>query len=276
MQLNVRHNQLLDLTSPKVMAIVNITPDSFYTAWGQLSEDELLKKISEVIEQGADILDLGSHSTRPGHTPISAEEEWQRLAPALRLIRNAFPNSIISIDTYQSDVATKAIDLGADMINNVYGGCMNEDIYRRMAHEKVPYILTHSLEYSALSDSAVYDYTMSQLLDFFQSQLDRLHRLGMADVIVDPGFGFGKTEKQNYTILEQLNVLSYLRAPILVGLSRKSMLYKPLQTTPEHVLPATVAAHMVALERGANILRVHDVAAAKQAITVYTLTHLAK
>lgn len=267
------HNQLLDLSSPQVMAIVNITPDSFYTAWGDLDSDMLLCNIQSLIEQGADIIDIGACSTRPNSTPVDAEEEWNRLEQALRLIRMHFPKAILSVDTFRTEIAKKAIEAGADIINDVYGGDADEGMWKVVAEYNVPYILTHARKIQAQGEVENYDYTMSHVLDYFQSQLDRLHRMGIADVVIDPGFGFGKTEEQNYRILEQLNILSVLHAPILVGMSRKSMLYKPLCATPEKVLPATVAANVLALERGARILRVHDVEAAKQAIAIYMLTH---
>lgn len=275
MQLKVSHNRLLDLSSPRVMAIVNVTSDSFYTSWGECSDEVLLSNVQLVIDQGADILDIGACSTRPGSTPVTAEEEWQRLSHALQLIRSCFPKAIVSVDTFRAEIADRAIEAGADIINDVCGG-NDEEMWKVIARHNVPYILTYAQEIQSQGEVKDYDYTMSHVLDYFQSRLDALHRMGVADVVVDPGFGFGKTVEQNYRILDQLDILSVLHAPILVGISRKSMLYKPLCSTPEEVLPATVAANMLALERGAHILRVHDVEAAKQAITVYTLAHKIK
>ena len=275
MQLKVSHNRLLDLSSPKVMAIVNVTSDSFYTSWGECSDEVLLSNVQLAIDQGADILDIGACSTRPGSTPVTAEEEWQRLSHALQLIRSCFPKAIVSVDTFRATVAEQALRLGVDIINDVCGG-NDEEMWKVIARHNVPYILTYAQEIQSQGEVKDYDYTMSHVLDYFQSRLDALHRMGVADVVLDPGFGFGKTVEQNYRILDQLDILSVLHAPILVGISRKSMLYKPLYATPEEVLPATVAANMLALERGAHILRVHDVEAAKQAITVYTLAHKIK
>ena len=269
------HSRLLDLSSPKVMAIVNVTPDSFYTSWGECSDEVLLSNVQLVIDQGADILDIGACSTRPGSTPVTAEEEWQRLSHALQLIRSHFPKAIVSVDTFRATVAEQALRLGADIINDVCGG-NDEEMWKVIARHNVPYILTYAQEIQSQGEVKDYDYTMSHVLDYFQSRLDALHRMGVADVVVDPGFGFVKTVEQNYRILDQLDILSVLHAPILVGISRKSMLYRPLCATPEEVLPATVAANMLALERGAHILRVHDVEAAKQAMTVYTLAHKIK
>lgn len=272
MQLSLNiHNQLIDLSSPVVMAIVNITPDSFYTSWGNKDEDNLLNQIQEFVDQGADIIDIGACSTRPNSTPVDPTEEWNRLAPALKSIRRHFPKVIISVDTFRAEIAEKAILAGADIINDVYGGDADDKMWEVVAKYHVPYILTCARELP--KDSKGYNYTMSHIVDFFQEKLDNLHRMGLADVIIDPGFGFGKTEEQNYTILRQLEVLSILRAPILVGISRKSMLYKPLEKSPSDVLAATIAANTIALEHGASILRVHDVAAAKQAIAIHLLTH---
>ncbi|MBO5361517.1 MAG: dihydropteroate synthase [Paludibacteraceae bacterium] len=257
------------------MTIVNVTPDSFYTSWGECSDEVLLSNVQLAIDQGADILDIGACSTRPGSTPVTAEEEWQRLSHALQLIRSCFPKAIVSVDTFRATVAEQALRLGADIINDVCGG-NDEEMWKVIARHNVPYILTYAQEIQSQGEVKDYDYTMSHVLDYFQSRLDALHRMGVADVVVDPGFGFGKTVEQNYRILDQLDILSVLHAPILVGISRKSMLYKPLYATPEEVLPATVAANMLALERGAHILRVHDVEAAKQAIAVYTLAHKIK
>lgn len=274
MQLSIKvHNRLLDLSSPKVMAIVNITPDSFYTSFGTESSSDLLNHVQELLNQGADILDIGACSTRPNSTPVDVQEEWNRLAPALQAIRAHFPQAIISVDTFRAEIAERAILAGADIINDVYGGDADQQMWNIIAKYRVPYILTHAQEVATAGEVKDYDYTMSRMLDFFQSRLDALHRMGIADVIIDPGFGFAKTEQQNYTILHNMDIFAALNTPVLAGISRKSMLYKPLGLTPTDVLPATIAANTMALERGANILRVHDVAAAKQAIAIYSLTH---
>lgn len=264
------HNQLLDLSSPRVMAILNVTPDSFYTSCKSMSEQEILTAAEEAINNGADILDLGACSTRPGSTPTEAKEEWSRLAPALQIIRHHWKDVIISVDTFRADIADQALTVGADIINDVYGGEADPKIWDVISQHNAPYILTHSTTIPCGND---YDHTLSTVVAELQSKLDTLHKRGIADVIIDPGFGFGKTIEQNYRLLHDLQILQCLHAPILVGVSRKSMLYKPLDTTPDHVLPATIAAQTLALERGANILRVHDVAAAKQTISIHQITH---
>lgn len=257
--------QLVDFSRPRVMAIVNLSPDSFYTSYSVIDEAAFLVQIDTLLQEGADWLDLGACSTRPGFIPVSSQEEWQLLRKGIEIIRHHWPKVPLSVDTFRVEIAEKALSGGADMVNDV--GIMNEDVavWSVLANRGVPYILTYSQE-------AVGTNIMSDMLHFFQERLDSLHRQGIADVVIDPGFGFAKTIQQNYAILRQLDVLRTLNAPILVGVSRKSMLYKPLQTTPADVLPATVAAQTLALERGADILRVHDVKAAVQAITIYQLT----
>lgn len=258
--------QLVDFSRPRVMAIVNLSPDSFYTSYSVIDEAAFLVQIDTLLQEGADWLDLGACSTRPGFIPVSSQEEWQLLHKGIEIIRHHWPKVPLSVDTFRVEIAEKALSCGADMVNDV--GIMNEDVavWGVFANRGVPYILTYSQEATSTN-------IMSDMLHFFQERLDSLHRQGVADVVIDPGFGFAKTIQQNYAILRQLDVLRTLNAPILVGVSRKSMLYKPLQTTPADVLPATVAAHTLALERGADILRVHDVKAAVQAITIYQLTH---
>ncbi|MBQ9751830.1 MAG: dihydropteroate synthase [Paludibacteraceae bacterium] len=258
--------QLVDFSRPRVAAIVNLSPDSFYTSYSVIDEAAFLVQIDTLLQEGADWLDLGACSTRPGFIPVSSQEEWQLLRKGIEIIRHHWPKVPLSVDTFRVEIAEKALSCGADMVNDV--GIMNEDVavWGVLANRGVPYILTYSQEAASTN-------IMSDMLHFFQERLDSLHRQGIADVVIDPGFGFAKTIQQNYAILRQLDVLRTLNAPILVGVSRKSMLYKPLQTTPADVLPATVAAHTLALERGADILRVHDVKAAVQAITIYQLTH---
>ena len=258
--------QLVDFSRPRVVAIVNLSPDSFYTSYSVIDEAAFLVQIDTLLQEGADWLDLGACSTRPGFIPVSSQEEWQLLRKGIEIIRHHWPKVPLSVDTFRVEIAEKALSCGADMVNDV--GIMNEDVtvWSGLANRGVPYVLTYSQE-------ATSAHIMSDMLHFFQERLDSLHRQGIADVVIDPGFGFAKTIQQNYAILRQLDVLRTLNAPILVGVSRKSMLYKPLQTIPADVLPATVAAHTLALERGADILRVHDVKAAVQAITIYQLTH---
>ena len=281
MLLKVQDSRLMDLSLPRVMAIINVSPDSFYTSVYENVEatrrlgDEvvLLDVVQRALDEGADILDIGACSTRPGSTPVDAAVEWERLEWALKLVGSHFPDAVVSVDTFRADVAEKAIGLGANIINDVSGGAADERMWDVVAKHDVPYILTLAQELRKGGDKEGYDYTMSEVLRCFEERLDQLHRMGVKDVVLDPGFGFGKTLEDNYTILREMEVLKVLHAPVLVGVSRKSMLYKPLGLEPKDVLPATIAAQVMALERGANILRVHDVAAAKQAIQIVQLTH---
>lgn len=281
MLLKVQDSRLMDLSLPRVMAIINVSPDSFYTSVYENVEatrrlgDEvvLLDAVQRALDEGADILDIGACSTRPGSTPVDAAVEWERLEWALKLVRSHFPDAVVSVDTFRADVAEKAIGLGVNIINDVSGGDVDARMWDVVAKHDVPYILTLAQELRKGGEKEGCDYTMSEVLRFFEERLDRLHRMGVKDVVLDPGFGFGKTLEDNYTILREMEVLKVLHAPVLVGVSRKSMLYKPLGLEPKDVLPATIAAQVMALERGANILRVHDVAAAKQAIQIVQLTH---
>lgn len=267
MEMSIRiHNQLMSLSRPRVMAIVNLSPDSFYTSCDIANEQHFLSQVENALNEGADILDLGACSTRPHSQPIDAITEWQLLCKGLSIVRHHWPNVPLSVDTFRFDIAQQAISYGADMINDVSGALADPRMWNLAAQHHIPYVLTHAQTIGAEQP------TMVQVLDFLQNQLHQLHVQGVADVIIDPGFGFGKTIEQNYDILRQLDVLQTLQAAILVGVSRKSMLYKPLGKTPQEVLPATVAAHMLALQGGAHILRVHDVQAAQQAIQIFQLT----
>ena len=247
MQMSVRvHNQLMSLSRPRVMAIINFSPDSFYTSCPVTSEQQVLEHVDQALREGADILDLGACSTRPGSMPVNAQTEWKLLSQGLRLIRHHWSDVPISVDTFRPDIAQQAISLGANIINDISGANADPHMWEMASQYAVPYVLTHA---QPIADHTP---TMVQVLEFLQQRLDELHRRGVADVVIDPGFGFGKTIEQNYEILQQLDLLACLHAPILVGLSRKSMLYHPLASTPQEVLPATIAANMLALERGAQ------------------------
>ena len=261
--LNIR-GKLLSLTNPLVMAIVNATTDSFAFSCTNISEAEVLHVAAKAFREGADIIDVGGCSTRPGSAPVSPEEEWRRLTIALRAIRDTFPQAIVSVDTFRADIARKAIETyNVDIINDVTGGA-DPEMFATVAELGTPYVLTHAAPLTQDKPVSV------QVLEFLVRKADELHRLGVKDVIADPGFGFNKTEKQNYDLLQHLSDLRHAQLPLLVGLSRKSMFYKPLQTTPNSdiAFEATIAANTVALLNGANILRVHDVQAAKTTIKI--------
>ena len=267
--INIR-GKLVSLDTPKVMAIVNATPDSFAFSCTNISEAEVLSFAAKALQEGADFVDIGGCSTRPGAAPVSAEEEWRRLDIALRAIRSSYPEVIVSVDTFRASIAKRAVEqYGADIINDVSGGA-DPEMFGTMAELGVPYILTHSVA----SDTADTDRYVAEVIEWLGRKADELHRMGVKDVLLDPGYGFNKTEAQSYALLKHLADLKQIGLPVLVGLSRKSMFYKPLQTTPDSdiALAATTAAHTLALKNGADILRVHDVAAAKAVIHVIERT----
>lgn len=263
--------RLLDLSAPKVMAIINVTTDSFARHCTNITEAEVLRWAAEALNEGADILDIGGCSTRPGSTAPSEEEEWRRVRLAASAIRREWPETILSVDTYRASVARRAVEeQGVDIINDISGGQFDDRMFETVADMHVPYILTHTRAMpDTMQQHTDYADLMSEVLDYLQERVDALHRMDVADIILDPGFGFAKTTEQNYELLRKMEYLKVLGLPILAGLSRKSMITRPLGITPDEALAGTVALQMLALVNGANILRVHDVKEAKQVITLY-------
>ncbi|MCQ2343034.1 MAG: dihydropteroate synthase [Paludibacteraceae bacterium] len=256
---------LLTFAHPLVMGIVNVTPDSFACRAG-VDERSITDSIISMAESHPDIIDIGGCSTRPGGVVVTEEEEWQRVAKGLAIVRKVYPHIPVSIDTFRATIAARAIEqFSVDMINDV-SGLEDAEMLQVLSRARTPYILTHPRS-ACVAWTASTD-VMSELVAFFQTQLDRLHHYGVADVIIDPGLGFGKTVEQNYTILNHLDYLRILDVPVLVGISRKSMLCQPLQIEPSQALNATTTAQTVALMHGADILRVHDVVPAKQTIQI--------
>jgi len=261
--------KLVYLDKPRIMGILNVTPDSFFPGSQVKTEKELLSKAALMIEEGADILDIGGYSTRPGASEISADEEEQRLIPAISATSNQFPDIIISADTYRSSLAKKSIEAGAHMINDISGGTMDPDMFQTVGKLRVPYILMHMRGTpDTMQNLTQYDNILKEMVVYFKERMDALHQAGVNDVIIDPGFGFAKTIDQNYEILRNLAYFKTLNSPILVGLSRKSMIYKSLETGPEDALNGTTVLNTIALLNQASILRVHDVKAAKEAVTL--------
>lgn len=260
---------LVDLSTPKVMGIVNITPDSFFAESRAIDEKSILQQVEKHLSEGATFIDLGAMSTRPGSAEISIEEEENRLIPALKTVINAFPNALISIDTYRSEIAKKAVGLGAHIINDISGGQFDDNMFQTISELSVPYIMMHTLDKpEIMQKNPTYDDVVSEIIKFFSSQLQTLHQLGVKDIILDPGFGFGKTLAHNYTILKHFSEFNLLHCPILAGVSRKGMIWKLLETSPEASLNGTTVAHTLALQNGAKILRVHDVKPAMEAIKI--------
>ncbi len=262
--------KLLDLSTPCVMGILNVTPDSFFLESRMQTEKAVVARARQIIDEGGSIVDVGACSTRPGAGETSVDTEMQRLRVALPAICREFPDALISVDTFRADVARMCSDeFGVRMINDISGGDMDERMFETVARLGVPYVLTHlkgslkSMKQAQPSEDIV-----REVLLWFSDRLLRLRELGAKHVIVDPGFGFGKTVEDNYALLRHLPDFAMLEAPLLVGISRKSMIYKVLGTTPEAALNGTTALHSLCLDRGAHILRVHDV---KEAVEVVKL-----
>ena len=262
--------RLIDLSNPKVMGIINLTPDSFYVTSRKTITEDIIKQASKMIEDGADFIDIGAMSTRPGLEEISLEDEKTRLLNPFKILRKEFPNMIFSIDTYRSEIARIVLDEGADLINDISGGDFDNKMFETIAQYKTPYILMHTSDKPQnMQNKTQYDNILTDINQIFSNKLKYLYQLGAKDIILDLGFGFGKTIDQNYFLLKNLKFFSELRCPILVGISRKSMIYKYLNTSPENALAGSIALNMVALQNGAKILRVHDVLEAKHTIEIY-------
>jgi dihydropteroate synthase len=260
--------KLLDLAVPKVMGIINVTPDSFYSGSRFNTDNEILKVGETMLIEGADILDVGGYSSRPGASNVPVEEEKRRVVNAIGLLRKRFPSAVISVDTFRSDVALEAINgCGADIINDITGGDSDEKMFATVADLHVPYILMHMKGTpETMQLNPVYDDVVSDILKWIGERVVKLQSAGVKDIIIDPGFGFGKTIEQNYELLSRLEDLFIPGFPVLVGLSRKSMIWKTLEIQPEEALAGTSVLNTIALLKGADILRVHDVKEAVQTI----------
>lgn len=264
--------KLIDLSTPKVMGILNLTSDSFYDGGKYLTEKAILNQAEKMLNEGATFIDIGAFSSRPGAQFISEKEELNKLLPIIKLLIKTFPEIIISIDTFRSEVAKQSIAHGASIINDISGGNLDSKMFETIAHLQVPYIIMHMQGTpSDMQHNPSYENVVTELIYWFSKKLNELRKLGVNDTIIDVGFGFGKTLEHNYKLLSHLQLFENLEVPMLVGLSRKSMLYKPLKTNPEKALDATTSANTLALLNGAHILRVHDVSAAISAIKIVDL-----
>jgi dihydropteroate synthase len=251
------------------MGILNVTPDSFYDGGRYVTENDVLRRVEQMVNDGAAFVDIGGYSSRPGAPDIAPGEELARIVPSIKNIRKNFPDLIISVDTFRSSVAKKAVHEGADMINDISGGSLDHSMYETLAALQVPYVLMHMKGTPQnMTKQADYQNLLKEVTDYFHQRLHQLHQLGIKDIIIDPGFGFAKTREHNFELLKHLNLLSILQKPILVGLSRKSMVWKTLGIEPEQALNGTTALNTFALIKGADILRVHDVKEAAQVITL--------
>jgi dihydropteroate synthase len=269
------NGRLIDLSVPKVMGILNVTPDSFYANSRIKNETELLRKTEQMLYEGAGFIDIGGYSSRPGATDISEDEERKRLLPAVELLHKNFPGIMISVDTFRSRIAKEAVQAGACMINDISGGQADKKMFDTVAELKVPYILMHmrGTPQTMQTLTAYNPDPVTEINRFFSEKIRELHQRNHNDIIIDPGFGFAKTVEQNYFILNRLERFTIHRKPLLVGISRKSMLFKPLKTNPENARNATTVAHTIALLKGASILRVHDVKEAVEAVKIVTMLH---
>jgi dihydropteroate synthase len=261
---------LIDLSTPLVMGIVNITPDSFFSVSRKQTETEIIERCRQIINEGGSIIDIGAQSSAPTSTFLSAKEEAIRLMPALKLIRKEFPDAIISVDTFYADVAKQSVEeFGANIINDISGGQIDNQMLPTMAQLNVPYILMHMRGTPQTMQSFTnYDNFIQDILYYFSERKAKLNLLGVNDVIIDPGFGFSKTLSQNYELMAYLKYFHIFDEPILVGISRKSMIYKLLNTSPQESLNGTTVLNTVALLSGASILRVHDVREAVECVKI--------
>lgn len=254
------------------MGILNITPDSFYDGGKYKNELEFLTQTEKMLHEGATFIDVGAYSSRPGAAHISEKEELSRILPVIDLLVKNFPEIILSVDTFRSEIAQKTIENGAAIINDISGGKMDENMFQTVADLQVPYILMHMLGTPQnMQQNPVYEDVTIDIIAFFSKQIYKLHQLKVNDIIIDVGFGFGKTMKDNYVLLSNLSLFKQLDVPILAGISRKSMLYKPLKIAAKEALNATTVANTIALLNGASILRVHDVKEAVEAIKIVKL-----
>jgi dihydropteroate synthase len=269
--LNIK-GKLIDLSTPKVMGILNITPDSFYSNSRTKSIDEALTKAAQFLKEGATFIDIGGYSSRPGAKNISTTEEVDRLVPLVESLTKEFPEAIISIDTFRAKVAEETILAGAHIINDIASGDMDDQMFETVAKLQVPYMIMHMQGTPQnMQQNPVYDNVLLEVIDYLAKKIELLKALHIHDVIIDPGFGFGKTTKHNYELLNQMEAFKIFKLPILVGFSRKGMIYKTLGTSAAEALNGTSVLNTIALQKGAGILRVHDV---KEAIECVRLVEM--
>lgn len=264
------NGQLMDLSHPQVMGILNVTPDSFYAESRKQTESDIIARIHQILNEGASIIDVGAYSSRPNATHITQEEETIRLRNCLKLINQHAPKAAISVDTFRADIAKMCVEeYGVAIINDISAGNMDNQMFPTIAQLGVPYIMMHMQGTPQnMQEHPRYDNLLKEMFYYFSEKIQKLRDLGAKDLILDPGFGFGKTMEHNYTLMNHLEEFQVFDLPLLVGISRKSMIYKLLDSTPEESLNGTTALHAIALLKGAKILRVHDVKAATEAIQI--------
>ncbi len=261
---------LIDLCRPKVMGILNLTPNSFFDGGKYSDESTILKQVGKMLNEGATFIDVGAYSSKPNADYVSEQEEMRRLIPVVKLLVSEFPEIILSIDTFRSQVAEKAIEAGAAMINDISAGNLDEGMMETIAKLQVPYIMMHMRGTPKTMQSLTqYDDIMKAMMLYFAQKISQARSLGINDLILDPGYGFSKTTEQNFEVLQKSEIFQHLNVPILVGLSRKSMIYKTLETTAQEALNGTTVLNTLALTKGIHILRVHDVKEAMESITLF-------
>lgn len=264
--------QLIDLSQPKVMGILNVTPDSFYDGGRFRNTSSVMRQVDQMLEEGATFIDVGAYSSKPNADDVSETEELQRILPVVDLIIKNFPEILLSVDTFRSEVAKQCIEAGASLINDISAGHLDKNMFRTVAKLKVPYIMMHMRGTpKTMQQQTNYKNLVKEILLYFSERIEKARTLGIVDLVIDPGFGFAKTLEQNYELLNALELLNITDLPLLVGVSRKSMIYKTLDTTAEHALNGTTVLNTIALQKGAHILRVHDV---KEAVESIKLTNM--
>ena len=264
------NGKLMDLSQPQVMGILNVTPDSFYAGSRGVAEPDIIDRLRQMTDEGASIIDIGAYSSRPDADDVSTEEEMARLRHALNLVRQHQPDAVVSVDTFRADVARMCVEeYGVAMVNDISAGEMDDEMYPTIARLGVPYIAMHMKGTpQTMQINPQYEHFLKEIFYFFSEKVQKLRDLGVKDIIIDPGFGFGKTIEHNYQLMNHLEEFKLFGLPLLVGISRKSMIYKLLGTTPEEALNGTTVLNTIVLQKGAHILRVHDVKAAVEAVKI--------
>lgn len=269
MTINCKGN-LIDLSKPKVMGILNITPDSFYDGGTYKNETDIISQVEKMLANGATFIDVGAYSSRPGADFVSLNEELSRITPIVKLLVKTFPDILISVDTFRSEVAKACIENGAALINDISGGHLDQQMLNAVATLQVPYIMMHMRGTpQTMQQQTIYNDLVKDINFYFSQQIKNARTLGINDIIIDPGFGFAKTTEQNFKLLNALELLNITDLPMLVGISRKSMIYKTLDITAKDALNGTTALNMIALQKGAKILRVHDVKEAVECVSLF-------
>ena len=264
------NGKLMDLSQPQVMGILNVTPDSFYAGSRGVAEPDIIDRLRQMTDEGASIIDIGAYSSRPDADDVSTEEEMARLRHALNLVRQHQPDAVVSVDTFRADVARMCVEeYGVAMVNDISAGEMDDEMFPTISRLGVPYIAMHMKGTpQTMQINPQYEHFLKEIFYFFSEKVQKLRDLGVKDIIIDPGFGFGKTIEHNYQLMNHLEEFKLFGLPLLVGISRKSMIYKLLGTTPEEALNGTTVLNTIVLQKGAHILRVHDVKAAVEAVKI--------